>query len=144
MSRSALQTVHLSDGSKVMLLDHTALEDGVFLYRVYEKGEILPKGVAPERKHVFRAKLNYPASRKDLPQTIELTRNEKGKYKQYTPQKAAGEKKKMKKSAEEDQAELNKLLARVKELEDKQAQLLKQKSQPVAAKRSKTLEEEEF
>jgi hypothetical protein len=88
MSRSVAQTVHLLDGTKIVVVDSS--QDEAPVYALTRLGATLPKKTTPGPEHVFVVKqLAQPAapgvSAKAGPplMSLKLTRNEKGTFKQY-------------------------------------------------------------
>jgi hypothetical protein len=82
MSRSVAQTVHLLDGKKVVVIDPTHAEEGIFVYQVTKFGVPLPKKGKAGPEHIYRARA-VNGQEGVATQTIQLTKSEAGKYKQY-------------------------------------------------------------
>lgn len=94
MSRSVSQTVHLLTSDKKIIVVDPCVTAGtdVEVYQVSRIGTPLPKGTAPGPEHIYTVKmmrkplLHDEAAAKSGSvklDTLKLTRNEAGKFKQY-------------------------------------------------------------
>jgi hypothetical protein len=83
--------VHLLDGTKIIVVDQGAAEEGVAVYQVSRAGIPLPKKVEPGPEHLYTVKVMRPPLAigevaKPGPikvETLKMVCNEKGRFKQY-------------------------------------------------------------